>query len=99
MNNVARYANLAIKTSIEIDMDQEKWTLPCFRSVKKYVIRDKQYIREKYKDFSNIEVLFDDVDKILSVSKFSFLSFLPKKTKYFMPLQYYQKLFAFPYGV
>ena len=83
IKNKARYANLAIKTSIEIDMDQEKWTLPCFRSVKKYVIRDKQYIREKYKEFSNIEVLFDDVDKILSVSKFSSFVFPSKQDEVF----------------
>ena len=68
--NEARYANLVIKTSIEIDMDQEKWTLPCVRRLKKYVIRDKRYIKEKYKEFKNLEEFFDDVDKILSVSKF-----------------------------
>ena len=68
--NEARYANLVIKTSIEIDMDQEKWTLPCVRRLKKYVIRDKRYIKEKYKEFNNLEELFDDVDKILSVSEF-----------------------------
>ena len=78
--NEARYANLVIKTSIEIDMNQEKWTFPCVRRLKKYVIRDKRYIKEKYKEFNNLEDLFDDVDKILSVSENC--SFLPRKSTF-----------------
>ena len=71
--NEARYANLVIKTSIEIDMNQEKWTFPCVRRLKKYVIRDKRHIKDKYKEFNNLEELFDDVDKILSVSAFCYV--------------------------
>ena len=67
--NDNKYGNLVIKTSIEIDMDKEKWTLPCFKNLEKYVIRDKRFIKEKYKEFNNLETLFDDIDKILSVSE------------------------------
>ena len=77
--NDTKYGNLVIKTSIEIDMDKGKWTLPCFRSLKKYVIRDQRFIKEKYKEFNNLETLFDDVDKILSVSE-SFFFFQKKNT-------------------
>ena len=77
--NDAKYGNLVIKTSLEIDMDQEKWTLPCCRSLKKYVVRDKRYIKEKYKEFNDLDALFDDVDKILSVSIFFCFFFSFKK--------------------
>ena len=65
----AKYANLDIKTSFEIDLNQGKWTFPCARDRKKYVVRDES----RYKEFNNLNVLFDSVDQILSVSIFFFI--------------------------
>ena len=65
----AKYANLDIKTSFEIDLNQGKWTFPCARDQKQYVVRDES----RYKEFNNLNVLFDSVDQILSVSIFFFI--------------------------
>ena len=65
----AKYANLDIKTSFEIDLNQGKWTFPCARDLKQYIVRDES----RYKEFNNLNVLFDSVDQILSVSIFFFI--------------------------
>ena len=65
----AKYANLDIKTSFEIDLNQGKWTFPCARDLKQYVVRDES----RYKEFNNLNELFDSVDQILSVSIFFFI--------------------------